>query len=68
MEHENKPSNQTAADAVLDGRADGRLGGRRTDGEERGKVEMDTPPSNTVSNKSIPPLYYKPLRFGVDSL
>ena len=58
---------ESADDAVHDGRADGRLGVRRTDGEERGEVEMDTPPSNTVSN-NCNNLYYKLLRFGVDSL
>lgn len=36
-------------------------------GQVGGKVELDTTPSNTVSNKYIPE-FFKPLRWGIDSL
>ena len=40
---------------------------RAPDGRMGGKVEQDTEPSNTVSNNSNSD-YFKPLRWGVDSL
>lgn len=40
---------------------------RAPDGRMGGKVEQDTEPSNTVSNNSNSE-YFKPLRWGVDSL
>jgi hypothetical protein len=40
---------------------------RAVDGQVGGEVELDTVPSNTVSNK-YPDTLFKPLRWGIDSL
>jgi hypothetical protein len=40
---------------------------RAVDGQVSGEVELDTPLSNTVSNKYID-TFFKPLRWGIDSL
>lgn len=54
---------ETAAAAGLPGGARGSAQA----GQVGGEVGLDTPPSNTVSNKYIPELF-KPLRWGIDSL
>lgn len=44
-----------------------RSGVSRTHGDDHGEVELDTSPSNTVSNKYNSD-YFQPLRWGIDSL
>ncbi len=44
-----------------------RGGDRRTQRNDYSEAELDTSPSNTVSNKYNPE-YFKPLRWGIDSL
>lgn len=64
----NTSENSEGSDeAAVDMSISARSGVSRTHGDDQVEVELDTPPTNRVSNKYDPD-YFQPLRWGIDSL